>query len=93
MVEETAVAPPQRTRTTSLGDLGSITTRRLLIDLISTLNASFPDYDFSVARPDSFRPLELSVVIQRVNSALAELTTQNALFIHEMWHAIDTVSN
>lgn len=29
-----------------LGDLGSSTTRKLLINLISTMNASFPDYDF-----------------------------------------------
>ena len=29
-------------RTSSLGDLSNTSTRRLLIDLISTLNASFP---------------------------------------------------
>ena len=31
---------------TPLGDLSEAPTRRLLINLISTLNASFPDYDF-----------------------------------------------
>ena len=29
-------------------------TRRLLIDLISTMNASFPDHDFSGLRPEQF---------------------------------------
>lgn len=31
---------------TSIGDPHESRTRRLLIDLITTLNASFPDYDF-----------------------------------------------
>jgi hypothetical protein len=29
-----------------LGDLGDAHTRRLLINLIATMNAAYPDYDF-----------------------------------------------
>ena len=29
-------------------------TRRLLVHLICTLNASFPDYDFSTLKPENF---------------------------------------
>lgn len=91
-MEEIAVTAPRAVRSTSLGDLSTNSTRRLLIDLISTLNASFPDYDFSVVKPDSFIAQDLSEVVQKVNSALAELTTQNSMFIHDMWLAINTVS-
>jgi hypothetical protein len=37
-----SIQPAVRQRSTSLGDLNEVSTRRLLIDLISTLNASFP---------------------------------------------------
>lgn len=83
---------PVRTRATSIGDLSSGLTRRLLIDLISTLNASFPDYDFSSASPDSFVPQEMNSVVSRVNSFLAELTAQNALFLQEVWQEVNSVS-
>ena len=42
LVEDLTMDPPVRKRSTSLGDLSEVSTRRLLIDLISTLNASFP---------------------------------------------------
>jgi hypothetical protein len=59
--------------------------------LISTLNASFPDYDFSSASPDSFVVQEMNSVVQKVNSFLAELTTVNSTFLQEMWQDISTV--
>jgi hypothetical protein len=71
--------------------MSNTSTRRLLIDLISTLNASFPDYDFSVVSPDSFSSQELGSTMQRVNSFLAELTIQTPGFIQDMWRAIDSV--
>ncbi|KAI2508939.1 RNA polymerase III core binding protein [Fragilaria crotonensis] len=37
-----------------LGDFQEIGTRRLMTDLILTLNASFPDYDFGNSRPFHF---------------------------------------
>lgn len=98
MIEDCAKADdspvaPKRARASSLGDLGSTGSRRLLIDLISTLNASFPDYDFSSATPDSFIAQETNVVVQKVNSYLAELTTVNSTFLQEMWQDVNTVQN
>jgi hypothetical protein len=44
--------------TSPFGPLSLSTSRRTFISLISTLNASFPDYDFrSVAPSSSFQPL------------------------------------
>ncbi len=37
-----------------LGPLNSVATRKLLVNLITTMNASFPDYDFSNLRPEQF---------------------------------------
>jgi hypothetical protein len=84
--------PTMRSRASSLGDLSDVTTRRLLIDLISTLNASFPDYDFSNAKTDDFVPQSsLTYVLQRVNSYLAEITVNNSSFLDEMWRTVDEV--
>ncbi|KAF1794185.1 Repressor of RNA polymerase III transcription Maf1 [Phytophthora cactorum] len=46
-----------------LGPIAAPATRKLLINLISTMNASFPDYDFSASSPNS----------SRINHDLAEL--------------------
>lgn len=83
---------PMRMRSSSLGDLSEGSTRRLLIDLISTLNASFPDYDFSNANTESFVPQSsLTYVLQRVNSYLAEITVSNPSFLDEMWRSVDEI--
>lgn len=50
MLEELATSPkPDVTAASPLGSLTDASTRTLLIRLISTLNASFPDYDFRCA--------------------------------------------
>ena len=38
-----------------LGPMSSVSTRKLLINLIATMNASFPDFDFSSLRMSSDR--------------------------------------
>jgi hypothetical protein len=91
IVEDLSFCPPVRQRASSLGDLNEVSTRRLLIDLITTLNASFPDYDFSCASPDAFVQRDLSNMIQTSNGHLAELTTQNPSFLVDMWKIIDEV--
>jgi hypothetical protein len=92
IVEDLNITPPTRVRSTSLGDLNEVSTRRLLIDLISTLNASFPDYDFSTATPEVFVQRDLKVVLHSVNASLAELTTSNPSVLEEMWKIIDEVA-
>ena len=90
--EDDSIPPSLRKRSSSLGDLNDGSTRRLLIDLISTLNASFPDYDFSNAKPEDFAPQNsLTYVLQRVNSYLAEITVSNSTFLDEMWRSVDEV--
>lgn len=57
----------------SLGDFHEMGTRRLMTDLILTLNASFPDYDFGSVRPDHFIRLSSSTAaVNRVNERLSE---------------------
>mmetsp|Transcript_24425 Transcript_24425/g.35893 ORF Transcript_24425/g.35893 Transcript_24425/m.35893 type:complete len:230 (+) Transcript_24425:63-752(+) len=91
MVEEMSHSPPSRKRSTSLGDLNEVSTRRLLIDLISTLNASFPDYDFSTVSPEAFVQRDLKYALHCANSHLAELTASNPSILEEMWNSIDEV--
>ena len=57
----------------SLGDFHEMGTRRLMTDLILTLNASFPDYDFGSFRPDHFiRFSSATAAVNRVNERLSE---------------------
>lgn len=107
LVEDLTIQTPQRKRSTSLGDLSEVSTRRLLIDLISTLNASFPgmqqtihlhmnkrvllDHDFSTVSTDSFVQRDLKFMLHNVNSYLAELTASSGSILEELWQAIDEV--
>jgi len=78
-----------------LGDFHNTSTQRLMTDLILTLNASFPDYEFSNIRPSHFsRSPSSSVAINRTNERLSELaacTPQGANFLPQLWSAIDDV--
>ncbi len=78
-----------------LGDFHDSSTQRLMTDLILTLNASFPDYDFSNIRPSHFAKLpSQNVAINRTNEKLAELTTnrnQGANFLTKLWSAVNDV--
>ena len=74
-----------------LGDFGEMGTRRLMTDLILTLNASFPDYDFGSVRPSDFEKIPVSTVVQRINERLSELAVDKMSFITDMWTALDDV--
>lgn len=91
--EEVACSPTSAISTSPLGPLSDAGTRRLLIDLISTMNASFPDHDFSSLRPEQFcREHHISLVQNRINLHLAELSeAYNSSFLQELWSAIDDV--
>jgi hypothetical protein len=56
---------------TPFGDLKELSTRRLMTDLILTLNMSFPDYDFSSVQPNDFQSVSLNDVMQAVYSQLS----------------------
>lgn len=74
----------------SLADVG---VRRTLVDLICTMNASFPDYDFSGVRPDHFdKEASVSLVRNKVNAALAEISViHNKIFLESFWADLDEV--
>jgi len=91
-VEELA-SSPGGLGTSPLGPLSDSSTRRLLIDLISTMNASFPDYDFSALRPEQFmKEQNMNLVVSSINRHLADLSeTYNTSFLDELWAAVEEV--
>ena len=87
--DEMASSPQTHLSSSPLGALSDANSRRLFIDLISTLNASFPDYDFSSLRPDQFTK-DISgpdFVVRSINSHLEDVATHSALA--ELWAAVD----
>lgn len=84
---------PSSLGSSPLGPLSDSSTRRLLIDLISTMNASFPDHDFSALRPEQFcRELHVNQVMTSVNRHLAPLSeTYNSSFLDDLWLSIEDV--
>jgi hypothetical protein len=63
-------------------------------DLILTLNASFPDYDFGDAQVSDFCTLPTSEAMRRINEKLGEFaatTNQGRGFIPRFWSALDDV--
>jgi hypothetical protein len=73
-------------------DFLEIGNRRLMTDLILTLNASFPDYDFGNVRPADFLKKSVLGVMAEVNDRLSELASRNDdHFLKGLWNAIDSV--
>jgi hypothetical protein len=73
-----------------LGPLAAPSTRKLLINLITTMNASFPDYDFSTVKPEQFcKEADYRIAIHRINHDLAELIDlESNGFVEKMWECI-----
>jgi|TARA_B110000902_G_scaffold217905_1_gene251429 hypothetical protein len=65
-----------------LGPMSSVSTRKLLINLIATMNASFPDFDFSSLSADEFRSEEMTIVVNAINTRLAAVS----LFCFKWWY-------
>jgi hypothetical protein len=82
---------------TTLGDFSALATRRLMTDLILTLNATFPDYDFSNAKPQQFEKLSIETVRRRIYERLSELasyrrmSSRNRDWLMELWMAVNDV--
>eukprot|EP01087_Luapelamoeba_hula_P010935 TRINITY_DN2920_c0_g1_i1.p1 TRINITY_DN2920_c0_g1~~TRINITY_DN2920_c0_g1_i1.p1 ORF type:complete len:281 (+),score=16.15 TRINITY_DN2920_c0_g1_i1:161-1003(+) len=73
-----------------LGPLALSTSRRTFISLVCTLNASFPDYDFSSVKPEQFkREPSLHMVVNYINTVLGPVMPMDPLFTAKMWHAVD----
>lgn len=78
---------------TTLGDFSELATRRLMTDLILTLNASFPDYDFSNVKPSQFEKLKIDAVRKQIYERLSELASFKPQkdWLVEMWMAVNDV--
>lgn len=78
---------------TTLGDFSELATRRLMTDLILTLNASFPDHDFSNVKPNQFEKLKIETVRRRIDEHLSELACSKTQkdWLVEMWMAVNDV--
>mmetsp|Transcript_18552 Transcript_18552/g.34539 ORF Transcript_18552/g.34539 Transcript_18552/m.34539 type:complete len:309 (-) Transcript_18552:1300-2226(-) len=77
---------------TTLGDFSELSTRRLMTDLILTLNASFPDYDFSNVKPNQFHKLAIGTVRKSIYERLSELASQKSPnWLVELWCALNDV--
>ena len=88
--DELTSSPGSLTGTSPLGVLSSSSTRRLLIDLISTMNASFPDHDFSALRPEQFcREASADFVARSCTRYLSELNDQGFDLLQELWAAVE----
>jgi len=64
------------------------TPKKLLVDLIQTMNASMVDYDFSDISPDSFSLVNVNDAVQSINSHLSQLSIDSHYFISNMWKNI-----
>jgi len=72
------------------GPLTQQASRRTLYYLIATLNASFPDYDFSNVKPEQFckQPV-VPMVVNSINMSLSNVGPAASEVIQNMWPAID----
>lgn len=82
-----------RSPKTTLGDFSELSTRKLMTDLILTLNESFPDYDFSNVKPNQFHKLRMVDVRGSIYEKLSEFASQNAspTFLMDLWDALNDV--
>lgn len=64
-----------------------------MTDLILTLNASFPDYDFSNVKPNQFQKLKMEDVRKNIHQNLSEYASQRSSpnFLEELWNAVNDV--
>jgi len=78
---------------TTLGDFSEISTRKLMTDLILTLNASFTDYDFSNIKPNQFQKVKMADVRKNIRQNLSEFASQRSSpnFLEELWNAVNDV--
>jgi len=78
--------------TSPFGPLTESASRKTLLHLVSTLNASYVDYDFSTTSPEQFRKESSgSVAINSVDSTLsAAIGPDYASIRDKIWSTLDT---
>ncbi|KAJ2161922.1 RNA polymerase III-inhibiting protein maf1 [Coemansia sp. RSA 552] len=95
--EAKGLSPQQRSLTNLVSPFGPLTqpaSRKMLFYLIATLNASFPDYDFSSLSADQFtREPGPAYSMKAINTTLLNVGCPAALKASRMWDHIDSVIN
>ncbi|KAJ3080307.1 RNA polymerase III-inhibiting protein maf1 [Rhizoclosmatium sp. JEL0117] len=87
--------PISHSPTSPFGPLAQISSRKTLFYLLATLNAAFPDYDFSDVKPELFVKIPLLNIVQRnvtatlFRTAIEGVQTNNLSL--RLWEAIDEV--
>lgn len=65
-------------------------TRKLLVNLITTMNASYPDYDFSLVDPSDFKKIKVEKMNELINARVAiPITRKRPDFREKLWKAMD----
>jgi len=89
---KTLASSPVSGPSSPLGPLALPSTRKLLISLITTMNNTFPDYDFSELRPDQFTEKKLKDVVDSLNSLFLDLMDRTVKgFRAQFWKTLDEV--
>ncbi|KAJ2726701.1 RNA polymerase III-inhibiting protein maf1 [Coemansia sp. Benny D115] len=95
--ESKSLAAGQSFITTTFSPFGPLTesaSRKTLFYLIATLNASFPDYDFSSLTADQFTKEPSSdAAMKSINTTLLNVGCPAALRASRMWDSIDEAIN
>lgn len=66
--------------------------RRLFINLLLTLNTTFPDYDFSSVRPEEFvEESNYDLVAHSINASLQKAMLIEPTLSSTLWQAMDTI--
>ena len=81
-------------RPTALGDFTQQATRRLMTDLILTLNLSFPDYDFGSVKASDFTKVRATSAMEEINRQLAEWARKHQSIgsknvLEDLWESIN----
>ncbi|KAG0217990.1 RNA polymerase III-inhibiting protein maf1 [Mortierella sp. GBA43] len=72
------------------GPMDQPASRKTLFYLIGTLNASFPDYDFTDVKPEQFRKeASVSMVVNSINATLFNHGNERAVKELGLWDSID----
>ncbi|KAI8318071.1 Maf1 regulator, partial [Martensiomyces pterosporus] len=95
--EAKSLSPEQSSLTNIVSPFGPLTqsaSRKTLFYLIATLNASFPDYDFSSLTADQFtKEPSGNYTIKSINTTLLNVGCPAGLRTSRMWDMIDDVIN
>ncbi|PKK66981.1 repressor of RNA polymerase III transcription MAF1-like [Rhizophagus irregularis DAOM 181602=DAOM 197198] len=74
------------------GPMDQPSSRRMLFNLIATLNASYPDYDFSDVKPDQFtKHQSVPMVCNYINNTLFNLGHAYIINNLALWKVIDEI--